>query len=1072
MTPFLQLPRPSAPHRRRTTTVWLAILLALGAAVTSGAIPAQAADFPSGQWGSWNGERTRWGNILVAGRFGYCVDPGAPTPAVLDDARASRVCGGVGADGAPDSAAQLAYLLARYDQTTDDAVAVAVSQFARSQYHGGIPISQPAIYDQLVAEATRDGGPRAGLVVVDADNLTVWFGLVRAGETDRTTAHFADGFTAVLTITSPNATFASGDTRWTITTTNQVQSIPLVARHPLIAGEAISVDLTIADVPQSCYLLYTQGPVQRIATGLTMTLTAQGGDRASQTIWQPQISTVVAQPSVRPGATSLTDQVSVTAAGASQWPVARWADANQTQPQSYVPLVASADIARSNRPLPPSANLPAAASIWPGDPALLRLDGPGTTTAKVVLPSGLGSGYYALHWCLDAAHQSGNAAYLPPGEPVCDDWFAPSERFWVPMRLTVSSALPARFQAKGEAPDDTVTIGLADPADQWMTTAAGQPATIRLDGTYYAGSDHGFAPSDQPPPDASALATASVDVTLPSSGRDPVTVAVAAPFTVATSQYGVWVWRLDLNRQSEAVAPVIAASASDRFGQPAETHLTQMEVVIASAAADTTLAEPEAGSASICDSVWLELASPTDLWLKQPDSDRPIEVVVTGHLYHAAVPGAQNPDPGDVPAVADYRLTFTGAGRNQAQTVCHDVGHGDYGAFGFQYSIDPISQPTASLNAVSLPVVTPLWLPQETTMVRRTPTVQTTATSWTTTSAGTTTTFFQDDIWQSNWPEGPADATAFGAVEHGDWPGLDPWPGDRASLTVELWRIDGAIDAAACSPDNPAARLIATSGAVKAVNSLAGAARVSGSGFRADGPGTYSFVIDWPGDARTQPYRSACGEASETIVIAESPPAPVTAHPTITTQAPPDATTGQAIRDRATLTGPFAAGTVIEFWGRPSPYVDASQPSDQLDCVRPDPGDMTDAVRLGQIILDHPIAAGQTETVLSPEFTSEVVGCTSIKEIAWTPAAPGQDQQVIVQGRFGQAEETTHWHPPSPIRAETGGTAAGGVGQAAPQRLADRPRIWVNAALAWSNRMSSALIGLTTWAIATCSVAL
>jgi hypothetical protein len=152
--------------------------------------------------------------------------------------------------GAPDKTARLAYLLARYEQTTDASVAASVSQFARGEYHAGIPVSHQGVYDALAAEAKRNGGPRAALVEVDAGNLKVWWGLVRQGETDRAGAHYADGFTATLRITTANATFADGSQTMTATTGTAVKQAALKPRHPLTADEPVAVQLTVTGVPR------------------------------------------------------------------------------------------------------------------------------------------------------------------------------------------------------------------------------------------------------------------------------------------------------------------------------------------------------------------------------------------------------------------------------------------------------------------------------------------------------------------------------------------------------------------------------------------------------------------------------------------------------------------------------------------------------------------------------------------------------------------------------------------------------------------------------------------------------
>jgi len=84
-----------------------------------------------------------------------------------------------------------------------------------------------------------------------------------------------------------------------------------------------------------------------------------------------------------------------------------------------------------------------------------------------------------------------------------------------------------------------------------------------------------------------------------------------------------------------------------------------------------------------------------------------------------------------------------------------------------------------------------------------------------------------------------------------------------------------------------------------AVDTWAAAQKVSGSRFVATGgDATYTFVVTWPGDARTEPYRSVCGEKSETITV-------VTGKPAFITQlvAPPDADTSTVDTAQAQQTG-------------------------------------------------------------------------------------------------------------------------------------------------------------------------
>ncbi|MDR2975066.1 MAG: hypothetical protein LBV00_10235, partial [Propionibacteriaceae bacterium] len=276
----------------------------------------------------------------------------------------------------------------------------------------------------------------------------------------------------------------------------------------------------------------------------------------------------------------------------------------------------------------------------------------------------------------------------------------------------------------------------------------------------------------------------------------------------------------------------------------------------------------------VCDSVWVDHTDPDDLWLNQWGTNTPVEVTVTGKLHHSAVPAQETTrlDHG-VPVVDDYELTFTAAGQDHAQQVCHTIGAGGYGAYGFQWTIDLDDQPAPTREFLSDGTVTPLWLPVETTMVRTTPVIHTAATKWETTKNGQTEIYFQDDLWATGWPDSPAESEMHGAVGHGDWPGLAEWSPDIKTLTVELWRIEGDVTPDSCTADNPAARLVAMNTLVPAQNTWATAQKVSGSRFKADGgEATYTFVVSSPGDARTEPFRTLCGEVTETITITPTPP--------------------------------------------------------------------------------------------------------------------------------------------------------------------------------------------------------
>jgi LPXTG-motif cell wall-anchored protein len=981
--------------------------------------PAAAAEYVTGEWGAYQGERTFWGNMTVGGVYGMCVDPGAEPPGSLSDANARKVCGGV-VNGAPDKTAQMAFLLARHLTDTDTQTLVSLSQFARAEYHTGIPVTYPARFDQLVAEASQ-AGPKDAYVEVDLTGLKVWAGVVAGGQAakvaggtlNRVDADFLAGYPATVAITSGNATFSDGTTAKTTTTGTAAVSLAITARHALVADEKVTASIEVAGVPQACFMLHEETAHQRVITPLYTTLANKHTGTARQTPWTPAIATEVTTPTVVKGSAAA-DRVKADAVSGS-WPVLEWADAAQTKPKTYVPFTAAGQVVRANQPTPPSATLPAGATVMPGKQTV-TLPGPGSwQAADVALPTSAGAGYYSLRWCINPADQGGNAKYLTGG-PYCDGYFTATELFTVPMTLAVTTKVPAARVAKGSPADDTVTVSLPDPADQWITgpdgkpvtvktrgtlygsstpfteqaeppawavklgqatvnialptsgrdpvtvpapagfnlqgsaywtwvweirradqtpevagllagdakdrfgradesgltpmsiaiasklpdqhqakgeapddvitltlpdgndqwiaLPDGKPATVKATGVYYAASKSSFVISDGPPADAKALGTASVEVVLPTSGRAPVTVAAPAGFAVPSSQYGTWVWKVIRAEQSPAVAAMFDNDAADRFGQALETHVTQMELTIKSEVAAATAPEPASGStAEVCDSVWVEHTGPDDLWLNQWGTDQPVQVKVDGTLRHSAVPAAQTVIPGNTPVVGDYSLVFTAAGRDHAQRVCHTVSHGDYGAYGFAWRIDLGSQPAATKDFLSKGAATPLWLPVETTMVRRVPVIHTTATMLPATNHGAEEVFLADEIWQTGWPDGPDDTELHGAVGHGGWDGYGPWEADGRTITVELWRIEGEVTPESCAADNPDARLITSNTATPAANTWGGSQKVSGSRFKAEGgDATYTFVVTWAGDARTEPYKSICGERSETISLVHHAP--------------------------------------------------------------------------------------------------------------------------------------------------------------------------------------------------------
>ncbi|MDR2565515.1 MAG: S8 family serine peptidase [Bifidobacteriaceae bacterium] len=278
-----------------------------------------------------------------------------------------------------------------------------------------------------------------------------------------------------------------------------------------------------------------------------------------------------------------------------------------------------------------------------------------------------------------------------------------------PLPLQVSTQVPAGFQAKGQSPDDAVTLSLAGQDAEWRADANGDPAVVKVEGTFYGGSKSAFTVKDSAPAGTPVLGTANVNVTLPTSGSSPVTVPAPAGFTVPTSQYGTWVWKVTPDGQLPAVRPLIPAGVADKFGQAGETVVTQMGPTIQSRIVSS------AQSREVCDKVWLEPGTAGDLWLDRQDG-APVKVAVNGALYKAATAGTPGTSTAGATAVKDFELTFTAAGQDHAQTVCHTVPAGQ-AAYSFQFRIDLNRQAAADARYLSQGTVSELWKPQSTVVL-------------------------------------------------------------------------------------------------------------------------------------------------------------------------------------------------------------------------------------------------------------------------------------------------------------------------------------------------------------------
>lgn len=510
-------------------------------------------------------------------------------------------------------------------------------------------------------------------------------------------------------------------------------------------------------------------------------------------------------------------------------------------------------------------------------------------------------------------------------DSYADDAFVQRELRPSTTEFAITSLVEDRFLNRGQVPTDTVTLTPND-GSSWMPTPDGAAPVVNLEGVYYGNSDNSnWVLGDSAQPGLTELTTASLTVTLPTSGLEPVTAPVSGESAVTHSTYGYWVWTMEQSNQPAQTQLILSKDQTDKFGQDSETAVTRMRLRVFServseytdpTSGKGTINEPIVGeTAPVCDAIWVELEDPTkDQWLNLWGTATPVSVVVDTDLRTNDTPvGVTEPSAVgtlESPIVKSFTNTFTKAGKENQQVICHTVmGDKDqYGFYNFQSGIDKTKQLPTHTDYINLEdtyqtdnltwdIVTQsyvtaahvtgawgnngyessTWLPNETVSVlKRDPKIKTAARLWDTTNtdAGPNT-FLVDDVWQTGWPMGPEDTNRTGAVDHAQWGGLNEWAADEKELTVELWEVSSLTftPGLTCTAPDSNSRLVASftaggRGALAAANTYVGHDQVSGNAFKAENDGmAYTFVIKFAGDDRVMPYTSACGEPSETKIF-------------------------------------------------------------------------------------------------------------------------------------------------------------------------------------------------------------
>ena len=339
------------------------------------------------------------------------------------------------------------------------------------------------------------------------------------------------------------------------------------------------------------------------------------------------------------------------------------------------------------------------------------------------------------------------------------------------------------------------------------------------------------------------------------------------------------------------------------------------------------------------DRVWVTLPDGAQ-WLNQWGTSTPVPVTMRVDLYHAATIPAAPIDPASADGPADtWNLTFTQAG--VSQIVAHEItgDQHDEGFWGFVQSSAMALQPAATRDymvGTADTLTSKLWEdgldsagkatasedPETIVVLKRDAKISTTASAFGTTNAtyAGPDVFLVDDVWQVGWPDGPDDSTMPNAVAHGQWRAVPGYAPDISTITVELWAVSGDFGPTSCTADDPNSRLVATraagaAAALPAANTWLGKNQVSGSLFKTDEVNvSYTFVVSHPGDDRVMPYRSLCGEPSETVTYREVVPEYITQAVTAGDEQSSDKDTAQAMETGLVATPGSRVSDVLHVW--------------------------------------------------------------------------------------------------------------------------------------------------------------
>ena len=560
------------------------------------------------------------------------------------------------------------------------------------------------------------------------------------------------------------------------------------------------------------------------------------------------------------------------------------------------------------------------------------------------------------------------------------------DTIWSPV---LSTETPSKFVQEGEAFSDTVTFDVAEGSNPWRRAvrASGETmyAPITAEGTLYGPflSDPALNPSGTPPVGAPVAATATV-TTDTAQGPGTYTVDTGDQVSIEPGYY-TWVWDIDFNSQDPGVVnPSNGRSASlpenyfftDGFGQASEGQLTPSNLVISTELSDHSVVI----GGSVTDDVTLNLLRGG--WLQDENGGR-TAFNLRGTVYLTdEAPVQQETAPADAVILGTTSVSANTPGVAVTSESIRVPLSTDAQYLTVQWCLLDEDQ-TDSARGKAVETCDDFGVPSETAEIVR-PTVTTQAKPLV--APGDT--MFDTAVVEGEMPDAPASVgfTGYLKPEAGavkvdeNWDPILDESGEPVLWTQE--EID-ALGEEACEVQ-PVVKTdrVEVSGA-GSYNSPEVEAKTEGTVYWVE-----DLVIeDTETGEQVEVHRGKCGLPNETTFIS---------HPTVTTKATQEAVAGDAIKDTAIVTGPFAEREGVEY---EVTFEAFQQPADKEEAV----------CEVENLVFETDVP---TPVTGEGEFDSEefITSDANIGEVNWVETLhiiENGESEVVHRGECGAEFETT-----------------------------------------------------------------